>query len=83
MPSNPWIDHVRAYSKAHGISYSCAVTEAKASYHNPKAAPAKTRAAKAPATEKPMTKHYRKKVTPEQRARAKVVKQNILDRITY
>ena len=80
MPSNPWIEHVRKYARDNGISYSCAVTEAKASYNK---APAKPRAAKAPAAEKPMTKHYRKKVTPEQRERAKIVKQNILDRITY
>lgn len=32
MPSNPWIEHVRAFAKANNISYGCAITEAKASY---------------------------------------------------
>lgn len=31
MP-NRWIEHVRKYAKDNGISYGCAVTEAKASY---------------------------------------------------
>jgi hypothetical protein len=75
MP-NAWIDHVRAYAREHNISYGCAVSEARPSYVR---APGKTRVAK-PAS---MTKNYRKKVTPEQRERAKVVKQKILDRITY
>jgi hypothetical protein len=80
MPENRWIEHVRKYAKDNGISYSCAVTEAKASYVK---APAKARASRAPKPDKPMSKNYRKRVTEEQRARAKVVKQNILDRITY
>ena len=79
MP-NAWIEHVRKYSKDNGISYGCAVSEARASYVK---APTKARASRAPKPDKPMTKNYRKKVTPEQRERAKVVKQNILDRITY
>jgi hypothetical protein len=80
MPTSKWIDHVRAYSKANNISYSCAITEAKASYVK---APSKPRASRAPKPDKPMTKNYRKKVTPEQRERSKIVKQRILDRITY
>jgi hypothetical protein len=79
MP-NRWIEHVRDYAARNKISYSCAVTEAKASYvkvAKPKAP------RKAAAAEKPMTKNYRKKVTPEQQEHAKVVKQRILDRITY
>jgi hypothetical protein len=79
MP-NAWIEHVRRYARDNNISYSCAVTEAKASYVK---APAKPKAARAPKPDKPMTRNYRKKVTPEQRERAKIVKQNILDRITY
>ena len=75
MP-NAWIDHVRAYAREHNISYGCAVSEARASYVR---APGKARAAKPPGT----GKNYRKKVTPEQRERAKVVKQRILDKITY
>jgi hypothetical protein len=78
MP-NAWIDHVRKYARDNNISYSCAVTEAKASYVKV----AKPKASRAPKPDKPMTKNYRKKVTPEQRERAKIVKQNILDRITY
>jgi len=78
MP-NAWIDHVRKYARDNNISYSCAVTEAKASYVKV----AKPKAPRAPKPDKPMTKNYRKKVTPEQRERAKIVKQNILDRITY
>ena len=27
MSGNPWIDHVRAYAKQHGISYMCAVSD--------------------------------------------------------
>jgi hypothetical protein len=79
MP-NRWIEHVRDYAARNGISYSCAVTEAKASYVR---ASGKARASRAPKPDKPMSKNYRKKVTPEQRERAKIVKQNILDRITY
>jgi len=79
MP-NAWIEHVRKYARDNGISYSCSITEAKASYVKP---PAKQRASRAPKPDKPPTRNYRKKVTPEQRERAKVVKQNILDRITY
>lgn len=75
MP-NAWIEHVRAYAREHNISYSCAVSEARASYVR---APGKTRIVKPPGT----GKNYRKKVTPEQRERAKIVKQRILDRITY
>ena len=83
---NRWVAHVKEFSKRTGKTYGCAISdpECKASYVKaPRASTAKPRAAKAPAAEKPMTKHYRKKVTPEQRERAKIVKQNILDRITY
>ena len=75
---NRWVEHVKEFSRQKGVSYGCAVSdpECKSSYVR---APGKTRVAK-PAS---MTKNYRKKVTPEQRERAKVVKQRILDRITY
>lgn len=81
MP-NAWIEHVRKYARDNNISYGCAVSnpECKASYA--KASP-KPKTSKPDKPEKPMTKHYRKKVTPEQRERAKIVKQRILDRITY
>ena len=79
MP-NAWIEHVKQFSRLNGISYGCAVSEARASYVK---SPGKPRAFRAPKPDKPMTKNYRKKVTPEQRERARQVKQNILDRITY
>jgi hypothetical protein len=74
MP-NAWIEHVRKYARDNNISYGCAVSEARASYANP---PARS---KTPKPSKPATRNYRKKVTPKQRERAKVVKQNIVDRI--
>ena len=79
---NRWITHVKEFSKRTGKSYGCAISdpECKASYVK---APTKARASRAPKFDKPMTRNYRKKVTPEQRERAKIVKQNILDRITY
>jgi hypothetical protein len=81
MP-NAWITHVKNFAASHNISYACAVGDprAKASYAK---APAALRKRRSPKEEKPMTKHYRKKVTPEQKEHAKVVKQRILDRITY
>jgi hypothetical protein len=33
---NPWIAHVKTYAKANGISYGCAITEARASYKREK-----------------------------------------------
>lgn len=30
--SNPWIQHVKAYAKKHGIKYGDAISKAKASY---------------------------------------------------
>jgi len=30
--TNPWIEHIRRYSKEHGISFGCAITEAGATY---------------------------------------------------
>ncbi len=82
MPGNPWVEHVKQFSRQKGVSYGCAVSdpECKASYVK---SPGKPRASRAPKPDKPMTKNYRKKVTPEQRERARQVKQNILDRITY
>jgi hypothetical protein len=65
MP-NAWIEHVRKYAKDNNISYGCAVSEARASYVKP---------------DKPPTKNYKRKVTPEDREKSKQVKQNILDRI--
>lgn len=37
---NPWIEHVRQWSKSHGVSYMCAVSkpECKAAYQGRKAA---------------------------------------------
>ena len=69
---NAWIEHVRKYARDNNVSYGCAVSEAKASY---------AKASRSPKPDKPMTRNYRKKVTPEQRERAKIIKQNILDRI--
>ena len=46
MPINRWIEHVRAYAKENNISYSCAVTEAKASYVKAPPAPRKPRTPK-------------------------------------
>ena len=79
---NPWVEHIKQFSKQKGIPYGCAVSDpaCKASYVKP---PAKQRASKTPKPDKPPTRNYRKKVTEEQRIRSKIVKQNILDRITY
>jgi hypothetical protein len=86
MPGNRWIEHVKDFANRTGKSYGCAVSDpdCKASYVKaPRASTAKPRTSRAPKPDKPMTRNYRKKVTPEQRERAKIVKQNILDRITY
>jgi hypothetical protein len=79
---NRWVQHVKDFANRTGKSYGCAISDpdCKASYVK---APGKPKAARASKPDKPMTRNYRKKVTPEQRERAKVVKQNILDRITY
>jgi hypothetical protein len=77
---NKWVQHVKDFANRTGKTYGCAISdpECKASYA--KASP-KPKTSKPDKPDKPMTKNYRKKVTPEQRERAKIVKQNILDRI--
>jgi hypothetical protein len=32
---NPWVEHVKKYAKENGLSYMCAVEQAKASYNKP------------------------------------------------
>ena len=34
-PTNPWVDHVRAYQTQHGCTYKEAMTRAKESYRRP------------------------------------------------
>ena len=65
MPENRWIEHVRKYAKDNGISYGCAVTEAKASYVKAPKAPRKPRASKTPKTDKPKKKRMTKKQAAE------------------
>jgi hypothetical protein len=71
MPGNRWIEHVRAYSKANGISYGCAVSEAKASYVKAPKAPRKPRTPKQP--KEPKVRAPRKPRTPKPKAQKRMV----------
>lgn len=32
MPTNSWINHVKAYAKEHNLTYNCAISHAKSTY---------------------------------------------------
>lgn len=48
--TNPWIEHVKKYSREHNISYGCAISEAKASYVKKPKVPRKLSTQRKPVT---------------------------------
>ena len=62
--TNPWIEHVRKYTKYNNLTYACAITHAKSTYtkkDGTKSTPSKTLPQPNPETPKPETSNTERK----------------------